>query len=60
MGDVLTPMVKTGDTRLDVTFGGDPTVTKMKVLVFSKYPSLYSIKNDGKEMNFSYISALVQ
>ena len=60
MGDVLTPMVKTGDTRLDVTFGGDPTVTEMKVLVFSEYPSLYSIKDDGKEMNFSYISALVQ
>ena len=57
VSDVFSPIVKTGDTRLDVTFGGDPTNTEMKVMVFSEFPSLFTIKKD-RELNFSYFPAV--
>ena len=54
--DILSPIVQTGDTRLEVEFGGDPTVTEMKVCILSEYPSLMTI-DKGRNINFSYYSA---
>ena len=55
--DVMSPIVKTGDTRIDVTFGGKPTLEEMKVVVLQEFPSLFTISK-GRTLNFSYFSAV--
>ena len=55
--DVMSPIVRTGDTRLDVTFGGKPTLSEMKVVVLQEFPSLFTISK-GRSLNFSYFSAV--
>lgn len=55
--EILSPIVKTGDTRIDVTFGGSPTLTEMKLLVIQEFPSLMTI-NKERGINFSYFSAV--
>ena len=54
--DVMSPIVKTGDTRLDVTFGENPTQAEMKVIVLQEFPSLFTISKD-RTLNFSYYSS---
>ena len=55
--DIMSPIVKTGDTRLDVTFGGEPTLSEMKLVVLQEFPSLFTISK-GRSLNFSYFSSV--
>ena len=54
--DFLIPVVKTGDTRVEVIFGGLATSVEMKMLVFCELPSVMEIRQD-RSLNFSYFTS---
>ena len=54
--DFWSPVVKSGNIRMEVKFGGDPLPYEIKMVCFNEFPSLYKVDKDN-QINFSYFTS---